>query len=192
MSALPLPSYVSPEEYLEAERLAETKSDYLNGIVVAMAGAKYRHNIVVVNVLGEIRNALRDSPCIVFGSDMKVRIEKANCFRYPDVSAICGPIDFYDQAEDVYCNPQFLCEVLSDSTRALDRREKFAEYRFIDSFTEYLLVEPDRIEAELHRKGADGRWTCATFQDPDELIHLESVGISLRLGILYEKVNLPG
>jgi Uma2 family endonuclease len=192
MSALLRPSYVTPEEYLHAERLAEAKSDYLNGIiVVAMAGAKYRHNLVVVNVLGEIRNALRGKPCIVFGSDMKVRIEKANCFRYPDVSAVCGPIDFHDSVEDVYCNPQLLCEVLSDSTRTLDRREKFAEYRLIDSFTEYLLLEPDRMEAELHRKGADGRWTCATFNNAEEMLELESLGISLRLGNLYDKVEFP-
>lgn len=192
MSALVRPSYLSPEEYLQTERLAETKRDYLNGIVVAMAGAKYRHNLVAGNVFGEIRNVLRRKPCVVFGSDMKVRIAKANCFRYPDVSAVCGPIDFYDSLEDVYCNPQLLCEVLSESTRAVDQREKFAEYRLIETFTEYLLVEPDRMEAELHRKGADGRWTCATFEQPDDIISLESLGVSLRLGVLYEKVEFPG
>jgi Uma2 family endonuclease len=87
--------------------------------------------------------------------------------------------------------PQFLCEVLSDSTRALDRREKFAEYRLIDPFTEYLLLELDRIEAELHRKGVDGRWTCATFGERDDLIQFESLGITLRLGNLYDKVEFP-
>jgi len=192
MSALPLADSVTPEEYLRAERGAETKSDYLNGIVVtAMAGAKHRHNLVAGNILRHLGNALADRPCIVYGSDMKVRVEKANIFRYPDISALCGPIDFHDDNEDAYGNPQFIVEVLSPSTRGIDKHEKFAEYRLIETFTEYLLVEPERIEAELHRKGPDGRWTRATFTEPDDLIALESIGVTLRLKSLYEKVVFP-
>lgn len=192
MSALPLSSFLTPEEYLRAEREADFKSDYLNGIVVAMAGAKHRHNLVAGNTFRHISNAFADRPCIVYGSDMKVRIEKANLFRYPDLSAVCGPIDFYDRTEDSYCNPQFLCEVFSDSTRAIDRRDKFAAYRLIDSFSEYLLLDPDQIEAELHRKSANGCWSSAAYTDPDCLIILESIGVTLRLGSLYDKVKFPG
>jgi len=191
MSALPKSSYLTPDEYLRLERLAEAKSDYLNGIVIAMAGARYNHNVVAGDTYRHIGNALADRPCVVFGSDMKVRIEKANCFRYPDVSALCGPIDFYDQTQDVYTNPRFICEVLSDSTRAIDRHEKFAEYRLIESFAEYLLIEPERIEAELHRKSPDGGWTFSTFTGVDDAIELESIGVTLRLGDLYAKVEFP-
>ncbi len=192
MSAPRRPSDWTPEDYLRAEREAVIKSDYLNGIVVeAMAGARHRHNLVAGNTYGEIRSALKGRPCIVYGSDMKVRIEKANLFRYPDVSAVCGPIHFYDEVEDAYGNPQFLCEVLSPSTRSLDRHEKFAEYRLIDTFSEYLLIEPDRMEAELHRKDAEGRWTCDGYTDPDQAIVLESLGVTLRLGDLYEKIEFP-
>lgn len=191
MSALPQPSFLTPEEYLRAERQADFKSDYLNGIVVAMAGAKHRHNLVAGNTFRHIANGFSGRPCVVYGSDMKVRIEKANIFRYPDLSAVCGPIDFYNESEDSYCNPQFLCEVLSESTRILDRREKFAAYRLIDTFSEYLLLDPDRIEAELHRKGPEGGWTAATYTDPDDYIILESIGITLRLSSLYEKVEFP-
>ena len=191
MSALPKSSYLTPDQYLHAERSAETKNDYLNGILIAMAGARYNHNVVVVNVLRDIGNALADRPCVVFGSDMKVRIEKANIFRYPDVSALCGPIDFYDRTQDVYGNPRFICEVLSDSTRAIDRHEKFAEYRLIETFTEYLLIEPERMEAELHRMSPDGGWTCATFTGVEDGIELESIGVTLRLGDLYAKVEFP-
>jgi len=192
MSALPRPSYLSPEEYLRVERDAPFKSDYLNGIVVeAMAGARYRHNVVVGNTYGAIHAVLRGRPCVVFGSDMKIRVEKANLFRYPDVSAVCGPIDFYDAVEDAYGNPQFLCEVLSPSTRSLDRHEKFAEYRLIDTFSEYLLIEPDRMEAELHRKNPDGSWACESYTGPEDVIRLESIGVTLRLGDLYEKVEFP-
>lgn len=190
MSALPRLSYLTPDEYLRAEREAEFKSDYLNGIVVtAMAGAKYRHNVIAGHVARLIGNAFEHRPCVVFGSDMKVRSERANVFRYPDISALCGPIDFYDATEDAYRNPRFIGEVLSESIRSIDRHEKFAEYRMIDSFTEYLLLETERMEAELHRKSPDARWTCDTFTSPDDRIELESIEVVLRLGDLYAKVE---
>ena len=113
VSALPIVSDLSSEDYLKAEKSAESKSDYLNGIGVAIAGAAYRHNVLSGNVFGTIRVAFRQRPCVVFGSDMKVRIDKANVFRYPDVSALCGPINFYGDEKDIYRNPQFICEVLS-------------------------------------------------------------------------------
>lgn len=191
MTALPQQSYLSPHEYLDIERLAETKSDYLNGIMVAMAGARYRHNLVAGALNRLIGNAFVDRPFIAFGSDMKVRIEKANVFRYPDTSALCGPIDFYDATEDSYHNPAFIGEVLSESTRRIDRNEKFAEYRLLDSFREYLLVEPDEVMAELHRKDGDGRWTVEVFQNLDDEIHLESIDVVIGVKDLYAKVTFP-
>ena len=190
MTALSKESFLSPSEYLFQERAAETKSDYLNGIVVAMAGAKHRHNLVAGNLYFQIRNAFVDRPCIVYGSDMKVRIERANIFRYPDISALCGPIEFFDETEDSFLNPQFIAEVLSDSTRQIDRNEKFAEYRLIDSFTEYLLVEPDELMAQLHRK-ENGRWTSADYASLDDEIHLESIDVTLNLSDVYAKVEFP-
>lgn len=189
MSALPELSYLSPVEYLRVERHAETKSDYLNGIVVAMAGATYRHNIIAGNVFRRIGNAFEKRPCIGFNSDMKVRIEKANVFRYPDVSALCGPIDFYDGEEDIYTNPQFICEVLSPSTERTDKNEKFAEYRLIDSFKEYLIIEQKMIKAILHRKGEDNIWTSESYTDQDDKIELESIHVSLTLREIYEKIE---
>jgi len=191
MSALPKVSYVSAEKYLEAERLAESKSDYLNGIVVGKTGATHRHNLIVMNVLNRVFNAFENRPCVVFGSDMKVRIEKANCFRYPDVSALCGPIDFHDAVQDVYANPQFICEVLSPSTSRTDKNEKFAEYRLIETFTEYLIVEQDKMEVELHRKGNEGVWTSQTYGEIDDVIGLESINISLSMRHIYAKIEFP-
>jgi len=189
MSALPKISYLSPEDYLHAERLAETKSDYLNGIMVGMAGATYRHNVIAGNVFWRIRSAFQNRPCIVFGSDMKVRVEKANVFRYPDVSALCGPINFYCDEQDIYSNPQFICEVLSPSTCRTDRNEKFAEYRFIDTFTEYLIIEQDKMEVDLHRKGDNGIWTAQTYTEIQDQIELESIGVNLTLAEIYEKIE---
>ncbi|MFT5465407.1 MAG: Uma2 family endonuclease [Verrucomicrobiales bacterium] len=190
MTALSKQYFLSPAEYLAQEREADFKSEYLNGMVVAMAGAKWRHNVIAGHLSRLIGNAFENRPCIVFNSDMKVQIEKANVFRYPDVSALCGPIDFYDGEEDVYCNPQFIGEVLSPSTENYDRNAKFALYRMIDTFGEYLMLSQDKMEAELHRKD-DERWSSDTYTDPETQIELESIGLTLRLGDLYEKVQFP-
>lgn len=122
---------------------------------------------------------------------MKVRVEKANIFRYPDVSALCGPIDVYDGEEDTYVNPQFIAEVLSPKTERYDRNDKFALYRLIDTFGEYLILAQDRMEAELHRKDPDGRWTAETYTDPGDSIELETIGVTLVLADLYAKIEIP-
>jgi Uma2 family endonuclease len=182
--------FVSAEEYLERERAAETKSEYFNGVIVAMAGVTLNHDTIAVNVVSLLNSQLRGRPCRVFSSDVKVRIERANAFRYPDASALCGPIAFHDRVCDAYCNPSFLCEVLSPSSEAYDLADKFALYRLIDSFVEYLVVAQDRCWAQLFRRGRAGGWECSEFTSMDDVITLESVGCTLRMGELFDKVDL--
>lgn len=182
--------FVSAEEYLERERAAETKSEYFNGVIVAMAGVTANHDTIAVNVSRVIGNQLVGRPCRVFSSDMKVRIERANAFRYPDVSALCGPIAFHDSVCDSYSNPSFLCEVLSPSSATYDLTDKFALYRLIDSFVEYLVIAQDRRWAQLFRRGRAGGWECSEFTSEDDVITLESIGCTLRLGEIFDKVEL--
>ena len=189
MSALPRCDFLSPEEYLVRERAAETRSEYWNGFVEAMAGASFEHNVIKHNVERLLGNQLATRACFVFSSDMKVRIERANLFRYPDVSVVCGPVAFYDEERDVYTNPALIVEVLSSSTRSVDRNAKFALYRLIDSFREYLLIAQEHLEVELFRKQPDGRWTSAVYADANDVVALESVNCTLRVGDLYAKVK---
>lgn len=183
--------FVTPEEYLLRERAAEGRSEYLNGVIVAMAGGTLNHNTIAGNVYRSLGNQLEGRPCRVFTSDLKVRIERANVFRYPDVSALCGPVASYDRERDAYLNPSFICEVLSASTADYDRGDKFALYRLIDSFVEYLLLAQDRRWAQLYRRARTGGWESVEFTEPDEVIPLESVGCSLRLAAIYDKIELP-
>ncbi len=182
--------YLMPQEYLVREREAESKSEYFNGHVVEMAGATYWHNVIAVNALISIGRQCRGRPCVALGSDMKVRVEKANLFRYPDLSAVCGPIDFYDSHQDVYCNPAFILEVLAPGTERYDRTDKFALYRLVDSFREYVLVAQDRIEIEVHRREPDGRWSATLFNDRADVARLESIGCDLPLADLFEKIEM--
>lgn len=189
MSALEKAVFVSPYEYIRSERKAEEKRDYLNGQIVAMAGGTYNHNMIQRNVTRRLATALEGRPCVDFTSDMKVRIEKANQFRYPDAFALCGDIDFFDETKDAVCNPQMIVEVLSPSTEKTDRTDKFAMYRLIDSFSEYLLLSQGKVEAELYQKDESGSWKGESFEDADTVIHLKSIDVSLRLGDLYDKVD---
>jgi Uma2 family endonuclease len=190
MSALLQPrTLFTAEEYLRLERDAEFKSEYVNGNVYAMAGAKVNHNRIAANVLRNLGNQLRSRPCEAFGSDMKVRIDKANAFRYPDISALCGPILFHDQVQDAYCNPSVIVEVLYPSTEILDRGEKFTLYRLLDSLIEYVLVRQDRVEVEVFTRDDEGRWTSIVYNEGADSFVLSCIGCSLSLAEIYEKVT---
>ena len=134
------PRILSAEAYLASERAAAFRSEYVNGDVRAMAGASITHEEICGNILSLLKVQLSGRPCRVFGSNLKVRIDKANAFRYPDVSGLCGPILHHDREQDSYCNPAMIVEVLSPSTEAYDRGEKFTLYRLLDSLFEYILV----------------------------------------------------
>ena len=186
-----LADLISAAEYLERERAAETRSEYINGVIVEMSGGTMAHDIIAGNIFRLIGNQLVGRPCRVFTSNMKVRIERANLFRYPDISALCGPVALHDSIGDVYLNPSFLCEVLSPSTEAYDRGEKFALYRLLDSFVEYLIAAQDRHCVQLFRRSRRGGWESTEFTEPDDVITLESIGCSLRVADIYDKVEIP-
>ena len=190
MSALRQPrSLLTAEEYLQLEREAESKSEYVNGHLYAMAGARVNHNQIAANIGGMLWSQLRNRPCRVFGSDMKVRIDKANAFRYPDVSGLCGPILFHDSVQDAFCNPSVIIEVLSPATELLDRGEKFTLYRLLDSLVEYVLVRSDRVEVEVFTRDSDGRWTSIIYNEPADCFALPSLDGTLSLAEIYEKVT---
>lgn len=186
-----LADLISPEEYLERERAAETRSEYINGVIVSMAGGTMAHDTITGNIFRHIGNQLVGRPCRVFTANMKVRIERANLFRYPDLSALCGPIALHDAIGDVYLNPSFLCEVLSPSTEAYDLGEKFALHRLLDSFVEYLVAAQDRRFVKLFRRSHRGGWEATEFSEPDDLITLESIGCSLHVAEIYDKIEFP-
>jgi Uma2 family endonuclease len=183
--------YLSADDYLRLERRAESKSEFVNGYVYAMAGGSLARNRITANLHRLIGKTLHQRPCEVFTSDMKVRIDKANCFRYPDASGLCGPVELHDEVGDAYCNPQFIIEVLSPSTEALDRGEKFHLYRFLDSLREYVLVRQDRAEVEVFRKESDGSWSSVQYDELSDALDLRSVGVRLPLSHLYERVIPP-
>jgi Uma2 family endonuclease len=190
MSALRQPKEIlTAEQYLRIERLAETKSEYVNGQVYAMAGGSLNHGRIARNISSSLNRQLHGRPCEVFTSDVKVRIDKANCFRYPDLSGLCGPIIHHDAEKDAYCNPYLIVEVLSPATAMLDRGEKFNLYRLIDTFVEYLLVRQDRMEVELFTRESTQEWSSVLYNEATDAVPVKSLNCTLTLAEIYDKVN---
>jgi Uma2 family endonuclease len=185
-------TFLTPEEYLEAEREAEYKSEYYEGEIFAMAGAGEAHNVLVGNLVADLHQQLRSHPCRVYPSDMRVRVSATGLYTYPDVVVVCGERRFLDERRDTLLNPSLLVEVLSPSTEAFDRGRKFEHYRSIESLNEYLLVASDRVHVDLYTRQPDGRWLLTSASRLEDSLDLQSIGCRLALADLYEKVDLPG
>lgn len=178
---------LAPEEYLDLERAAEYRSEYYDGVMYAMAGARRKHDRITSNMLRELGNAFRFRPCLGFTSDMRVGTV-ARHLTYPDASALCGDPRFLDEREDTLLNPSVIVEVLSPSTEAYDRGRKFELYQSISSLREYLLLASDRVHADLYVRQPSGLWLLASTSGLEDVLVLESVGCSLKVADLYEKV----
>ncbi len=191
MSSLPntLNHFVSPEEYLEQERRAEYKSEYFAGEIVAMAGAKRRHNLISSNVAVSLGTQLREKPCEMYSNDMRVQADGEKQYSYPDVVVVCGEPQFRDGREDTLLNPTVIVEVLSPSTESRDRGEKFLRYRQIESLTDYLLVAQNERRVEQFTKQPDGSWRMVETFDAGA-VRLDPVGCTLSLADIYNKVML--
>jgi Uma2 family endonuclease len=177
----------TPDEYLAWERLQPTKHEFFDGEIFAMAGATLEHNLLVANVVGELRDALRKQPCNVCPSDMRVNVPATGLFTYPDAVVFCGKAELKDEAHDTLLNPTVLVEVLSESSEAYDRGKKFEQYRSIPSFTDYLLVAQDHVLIEHFSRQADSSWVLREARAGGR-IDLASIGVVLQVDEIYLKV----
>lgn len=183
--------HISIEEYLAVERQSEIKSEYWNGRMVAMSGASRSHNLIVVNIVSELRVQLKGRNCEIYAGDMRLRIPATNFYTYPDVIVVCGRPEFEDAETDTLLNPTLIVEVLSKSTEDYDRGRKSAYYRSLESLSEYLLVPQDRRPVEQYQRQASDRWMLTQFVDRGSALHLPSIDCELSLQEVYDKVVAP-
>ncbi|HVF28503.1 MAG TPA: Uma2 family endonuclease [Pyrinomonadaceae bacterium] len=185
-------TFITPEEYLAAEREAETKSEYYDGEVFLMSGASGEHNLIVTNLVRELSLQIRGKPCEVYPNDMRVYIPATGLFTYPDVIVVCGkPQLKEDGHRDTLLNPTLIVEVLSPSTANYDRGQKFEHYRSLDSFQEYLLVEQHESKLARYTRQPDESWVLKDFRGANTRVELMSVGCVLTLADVYDKVTFP-
>jgi Uma2 family endonuclease len=186
-------------EYLARERTARDKHEYRDGEILLMAGGSADHSLVILNFGGELRNLLKGKLCQVYDSNLRVRIQRTILYTYPDLTVICGPraLDSNDEQGETITNPKLIVEVLSPSSEAYDRGDKFARYRLVDSLDEYVLVslKTPRIETFYRAPapaGIDERtWLISTTSGLDAGVKLRSLGVVLPLAEIYRGLSLP-
>ncbi|MEB3231441.1 MAG: Uma2 family endonuclease [Leptolyngbyaceae bacterium] len=192
MIASPQPG-LTAEEYLLLEAESHIKDEYIDGDVYAMAGASDTHVTIAGNLFALLRNHVRGSGCRVYISAMKVKVEQRNCFYYPDVMVTCDPRD--QEIPNYKLFPKVIIEVLSDSTEAFDRGDKFADYQTLESLEEYVLINTRQQRVECFRRGTDGIWLLQYYRPSNDVstlndFELQSIDFSDTLAALYEDVAL--
>jgi Uma2 family endonuclease len=190
MSSLPRPQF-SPQEYLALERRAEYRSEYFDGEIFAMAGASREHNLIAGNAFASLHGQLKGRRCEAYPGDMRVRVSQPGLYTYPDVVVVCGEPEFEDAEVDTLLNPTLIVEVLSPTTEAYDRGEKFAQYRTLASLAEYVLIAQDRYRVERFARQPDGQWLFAAAHRLDQVISLASIDCRLPLAEVYDRLTLP-
>lgn len=176
------------EEYLAFEHASDTKHEFWGGLVYSIAGASRRHVAITGSTFASLYTQLRQRPCQIFASDMRVRIGKSDDYAYPDIVATCDTPLFDDAELDTLLNPAIVIEVLSDSTERQDRGTKFAGYRAIATLQEYVLVNQNRIMVE-HYVRQGNQWVLTIYSEPDVSMKLASIDCTLTLAEMYEKAD---
>jgi Uma2 family endonuclease len=189
MGALPV-AKLSVEEYLALDRAAEVPSEYHDGEMFQIEAVTVAHGILSVNLGRRLAEQLAGTPCRVVGSSVRVRATPTK-YLLPDMIVVCGKVEVTDEHQDTLTNPKVIVEILSRSTAGYDYSEKFALYRRIESFEEYILVAQDQPRVEIFRKTPDKRWLLSTYEGLDAVAEVGSLSISFRLGEVYDGVELP-
>ncbi len=189
MSAIPQKNW-TPESYLEFERASEQKHEYFNGEIFAMAGATANHNLVAGNTYASLHTQLRQRPCFVYPSNMRIKISRTTLYTYPDISIVCGTPQFEDDHRDTLLNPTVIIEVLSPSTESYDRGKKFQHYRTLDSLQEYILIAQDKPHIEHYLRQEQNQWLLSEAHQLESKITLPSIQCILLLSDVYEKVDM--
>lgn len=190
MSALPQRRKISISDYLVMERVSPVKHEYFNGEISQMAGASEEHAIISANITISIGSQLKDRPCKTYTSDMRVHIPATGLFTYPDVTVTCEKSVMLDDSYlDTLLNPTLIVEVLSPSTEAFDKGDKFDHYRSIESFREYVLVWQDKRRVSRYTKSDKNSWILTDFIGDEALIELSSIGCALSMADIYSKID---
>ena len=188
MSTLPVQTYLPPEAYLAWERKQPFKNEYHDGHIITMSGASRAHNLITMNIANQFYNQLVDRECEVYASEMRVRpgLSKS-AYYYPDVVVVCGEPRFEDDTFDTLLNPMLVVEVLSRSTAAYDRGEKFEHYKQIASLQAYVLVSQDSVRVE-HYCRREAQWHRNAFQHLADILSFASIECEVPLHAVYRRV----
>ena len=189
MAPMAAPTYLTPEAYLELERKATTKNEYVNGETLAMVSASFAHNFIRFDTAIQLNNQLMDTECQVASTgDLRVKVVQTESYFYPDIVVVCGEPRAEDNVFDTLLNPTLIVEVLSTSIEMYDKDEKFAHYRQIDSLQEYILISQDKVQVLRYRRH-DPEWIPTEFRTLADVVPLLSNQCELPLQHVYRRVK---
>ena len=183
------PKRYTPTEYLEQEEKADFKSEFIEGEIIAMAGASANHNILTGKCHALLLFALEDLEYSVFMSDMRLWLPRHDSYTYPDVMVVAGEPKFTDDRETAITNPCLIVEVLSNSTQGYDKSDKFRLYRSLSDFEEYLLIDQNAYQVEHYTKVENHQWLLTECLGEEAVLNLKSVNLEMNLKDLYKRVN---
>lgn len=178
------------EEYLEAEINSQDRHEFINGEIVLMTGGTPNHNEITSNLIVALKVALKGKPYRTFITDQRLWVPQFNNYSYPDVMVVANPIELQSGRTDTITNPVLIAEVLSKGTKAYDRDEKFAGYRSIPSFQEYLLIDQYRVQVEQYSKTEANKWIFSEYSSLVDRLTLTSIPVEISLADLYENIEL--
>ena len=182
MSAQPK---LTAREYLTQERLSDTKHEFINGEIFAMAGASEAHNIIVMNIGASLHSQAKKRPCRVYPSDLRVQLNDG--YVYPDITMLCGKPEFVEK--DNLTNPNLIIEVSSPTTEDYDLGGKFARYRQLESLQDYIIVAQDKIKVLHYTRQDENHWLLTELTDKKAFIDINYLQCQLLLEDIYDKVN---
>jgi len=183
-------NYISPQEYLVIERTAEYKNEYYHGQILAMSGASLNHNRIDGNLIANIGQFLKDKNCRVLPSNMRVTTPSYDSYMYPDASIVCGDPQLEDDQFDTLLNPSVIFEILSPSTRSIDKGRKFFFYQQIPSLKEYIMIDSLKRFIQVARKQADDSWKFENMDETHTSLHIQTINFQLPLSEIYYDTGL--
>jgi Uma2 family endonuclease len=185
------PQGMTAADYLAWEREQPGKHEYNRGEVLAVSGGSPRHNLLAGEVLAQLSIATRGHGCRVLSSQQRIAPVPNARFVYPDAAVVCGALELQPGTTDVMLNPRVVVEVLSRSTEAYDRGEKWEGYQGIASLTDYVLVSQRAVRVEHYQRDADGSWQYRTLSTGDVLTL--SNGATIAIDALFQGAfDYPG
>lgn len=190
----------SIDEYLTLERESEERYEYLDGEIHEMVGESPEHGAICMNLGRIISTQLLGKPCQAFSKDIKVRsgptpkrgYTTKGLFSYPDLLVVCGELKFHDERRDVLLNPAVIIEVLSQTTEAFDRGEKWSRYQtWLPELSDYVLVSQSKPQIEHFHRQSSGEWLYSLVKELESSFHLASINCTLQLADVYDRIVFP-
>ncbi|QJB44255.1 Uma2 family endonuclease [Dolichospermum flos-aquae] len=181
--------YYSPAEYLEIEVNSDQRHEYIDGLIIPMTGGTPDHNQLALNFSGTLNFLLKRQPYQVFVTDQRLWIPNRKIHTYPDIMVVQTPLVFEEGRKDTITNPVMIAEVLSNSTKSYDKDEKFAAYRTISSFQEYILIDQYTMHVEQYSKTDNNKWIFSEYSNSQDSLNLASIDCQISLEDIYDKVN---